>query len=63
MGLGASPPRVPPPPRTPQPIDTEAARRRAIAASATSPRTLLTDEDQRVAPASARSQRTLLGGT
>ena len=57
MGFG-SPPSPPPVPRR---DDTEAARRAAVASASATPRTILTDEDERTAPAGQRAPRGLLG--
>ncbi len=59
MGFGSTP-TPPPPPQTPQRDDTEGARRRAILAASTGPRTILTDADERTA--TGRGGRVLLGG-
>lgn len=59
MGFGT--PSVPSPPEVPERADTEGARRRAILAASTSPRTILTDADERTA--TGRGGRVLLGSS
>lgn len=59
MGFGT--PSTPTPPPVPTRDDTEAARARAVAAALSTPQTILTDEDERTAPAGSRRPRQLLG--
>lgn len=54
-------PTLPTVPDVPVRDDTEAARRRAVASASTTQRTILTDEDERTAPAGQRSPRQVLG--